>query len=45
MISNVGPKRTWLVTEQARKGVVHRVCLSVSQSHVDNGLDQHLFDG
>ena len=44
MISNVCPKRTRLMTEQARKGVVHRFCLSESESDVENGLDEDLFE-
>lgn len=42
MISNVFPKRTRPVTEQARQGVVHSLCLAESESNMENGLDEDL---
>ena len=42
MISHVSPKRTRIVTEQARKRVVHGFCLSKSETNVENGLDEDL---
>jgi hypothetical protein len=42
MIANVCLKRTRLVTEQARKGVVHSLCLSEAESNMENSLDEGL---
>lgn len=42
MIADVFTKRTWPVTEQARQSAVHSLCLSESESHMENGLHQRL---
>jgi hypothetical protein len=42
MIANVCLKRTRLVTEQTRKSVVNCLCLSESESNMENSLDEGL---